>query len=64
MLESEGVLSPPEDGMVSTDELLEPEREVLRRFREEESPSSKGLGRVEQGSEETARSRGSDDLES
>lgn len=33
-----------------------PEREVRRRFREEMSPSSKGFGRVEQGSEETARS--------
>ena len=31
-------------------------RDVRRRFREERSLSSKGLGRVEQGSEETARS--------
>lgn len=39
------------------DLLLEaPLREVRRRFLEEISPSSKGLGRVEQGSEETARS--------
>ena len=33
MLESGGCFSSPGDGMVSTDELLEPEREVLRRFR-------------------------------
>lgn len=33
-----------------------PLREVRRRLMEESSRSSKGLGRVEQGSEETARS--------
>lgn len=37
-----------------------PLREVRRRLRAEEPSSSKGLGRVEQGSEETARSLDSD----
>lgn len=41
----------------------EPEREVRRRFREEMSPSSKGLGRVELGSAESARSGWSRGLE-
>jgi len=46
-----------EEVTLSTDLLREaPLREVRRRFREEISLSSKGLGRVEQGSEETARS--------
>jgi hypothetical protein len=40
----------------STDLLRDPVREVRRRFRAEISLSPKGLGRVEQGSEETARS--------
>lgn len=48
------------DCTVSTDRLREPEREVRRRFRDE-SPSSNGFGLVEQGSAETARSRGSGD---
>ena len=48
---------PCEEVAVSTDRLLEaPLREVRRRFRDEMSLSSKGFGRVEQGSEETARS--------
>ena len=43
---------------VSADLLREPLRESLCRFLEESSLSSKGFGRVvEQGSEETARSR-------
>ena len=42
---------------VSTDLLLDPPRDTLCRFLEEWSLSSKGLRRVEQGSEETARSR-------
>lgn len=47
-----------DDIIVSTDRLRETLlREVRRRFRDEISLSSKGLGRVEQGSEETARSR-------
>lgn len=49
-----------EELVVSADWLCDaPPREVRRRFREERSLSSKGLGRVEQGSEETARSLGS-----
>jgi hypothetical protein len=53
------------DRMVSTDLLREPEREVRRRFLAETmSLSSKGLGRIELGSEERARSRGSEDPES
>lgn len=40
------------------------EVDVLRRLREEESPLLKGLGRVELGSEERARSCDSGDLES
>jgi hypothetical protein len=44
---------------VSTDLLREPRRETRWRLREEEPLSwSKGFGRVEQGSEEAARSRG------
>ena len=43
----------------STDLLLEPPRDIRCRFLEEFSLSSKGLGRVEQGSEEVARSRDS-----
>jgi hypothetical protein len=55
--ESPSVWEPCEGLTVSTDRLLEvPLREVRRRFRDEMSPSSKGFGRVEQGSEETARS--------
>ena len=51
--------------VLSTDLLREaPLREVRRRFREEISPSSKGLGRVEQGSDETARSLDCTGLES
>jgi hypothetical protein len=42
---------------VSTDRLLEPPRDTLCRFLEVWLFSSKGLGRVEQGSDETARSR-------
>lgn len=42
---------------VSADLLLEPPRDTLCRFLEEASLSSKGFGRVEQGSEEAARSR-------
>lgn len=42
---------------VSTDLLLEPPRDTLCRFLEDWSLLSKGFGRVEQGSEETARSR-------
>jgi hypothetical protein len=42
---------------VSTDLLREPPRDTLWRFLEEGPLSSKGLGRVEQGSEEAARSR-------
>jgi hypothetical protein len=47
-----------EESRVSVDRLRESlAKEVRRRLREERrSPSSKGLGRVEQGSEETARS--------
>jgi hypothetical protein len=47
-----------EERRVSTDRLRESlARDVRRRFLEEDSlSSSKGLGRVEQGSEETARS--------
>lgn len=50
---------------VSTERLGEaPLREVRRRLRAEEPSSSNGFGRVEQGSEETARSLDSDrDLE-
>lgn len=50
---------------VSTERLGEaPLREVRRRLRAEDPSSSKGFGRVEQGSEETARSLDSDgDLE-
>jgi len=45
---------------VSTDRLLEvPPAEVRRRFRDEISLSSNGFGRVEQGSDDTARSLGS-----
>lgn len=53
------------DVKLSTDLLREPEpvSEVRRRFRAQ-SPSSKGLGRVEEGSEEAARSRDSEALES
>lgn len=43
---------------VSTDLLREPLRDTLWRFLEECSLSSKGFDRVEQGSEEAARSRG------
>jgi hypothetical protein len=51
------VREPCEEFTVSTDRLLEgPLSEVRRRFLEETSLSSKGFGRVEQGSEETARS--------
>lgn len=42
---------------VSTDLLRELPRATLCRFLEEASLSSKGFGRVEQGSEEAARSR-------
>lgn len=51
-----------DSGGVSIERLGEaPLREVRRRLRAEEpSSSSKGLGRVEQGSEETARSLDSD----
>ena len=42
---------------VSTDLLLEPPRDTLCLFLEDWSLSSNGFGRVEQGSEETARSR-------
>lgn len=42
---------------VSTDLLREPPRDTLWRFLEEGPLSSKGLGRVEQGSEDAARSR-------
>ena len=42
---------------VSTDLLREPPRDVLCRFREKASLPLKGFGRVEQGSEEAARSR-------
>ncbi len=46
-----------EESTVSTERLRESlASDVRRRFRDAESPSSKGLGRVEQGSEETARS--------
>jgi hypothetical protein len=46
-----------EERIVSTDRLRESlARDVRRRFLEESSLSSKGFGRVEQGSEETARS--------
>jgi len=41
----------------STDLLREPPPEIRCRFLEELSSLSKGFGRVEQGSEETARSR-------
>jgi hypothetical protein len=41
----------------STDLLREPPPEIRCRFLEECSSLSKGFGRVEQGSEETARSR-------
>ena len=44
------------EGEDSTDLLRDPVREVRRRFRADMSLSPKGLGRVEQGSEETARS--------
>jgi len=44
---------------VSTDLLLEPPCDTRCRFLEDWSASSNGLGRVEQGSEETARSRDS-----
>lgn len=44
---------------VSTDRLREPPLETRCRFREEDAVSSKGFGRVEQGSEEAARSCGS-----
>jgi len=42
---------------VSTDLLRDPPRDIRGRFLEEASLSSKGFGRVEQGSEEAARSR-------
>jgi hypothetical protein len=48
---------------VSMDRLREPDSDVRRRFRDEWSLSSNGLGLVEEGSEETARSLGSGDLE-
>jgi hypothetical protein len=50
--------SPRDDGelLLSTET---PDGEVRRRFRDVVSLSSKGFGRVEQGSEETARSLGS-----
>lgn len=43
--------------VVSADLLRDFPRETRWRFLEEEEDSSKGLGRVEQGSEEAARSR-------
>lgn len=52
------------DCTVSTDLLREPAWEVRRRFRAEISPSVKGFGRVEQGSDETALSRDSEYLDS
>jgi hypothetical protein len=42
---------------VSTDLLRDPPRDTRCRFLEEASLSSNGFGRVEQGSEEAARSR-------
>jgi hypothetical protein len=46
-----------EELTVSTERLRDPlARDVRRRFREDKSLSSKGLGRVEQGSKEAARS--------
>lgn len=62
MWAEEHVGSSEGDWTVSTDRLLDPEREVRRRFRDE-SPSSNGFGLVEQGSAETARSLDSGDLE-
>lgn len=47
---------PTRESEDSTDLLRDPVCEVRRRFRAEISLSPKGLGRVEQGSEETARS--------
>lgn len=49
--------SPRDDGVLLFTEA--PDGEVRRRFRDVISLSSKGFGRVEQGSEETARSLGS-----
>ena len=63
--ESLGNIGPSEESTISRDRLREaPVSEVRRRFREETSVSSKGFGRVVQGSEETARSLDSSGLES
>lgn len=57
-LSSPGVICPSVvESEPSTDLLLEPELDTRCLFLEDCSPSSNGFGRVEQGSEETARSR-------